>query len=41
MALRALLFIAGLFGVRLYTLLGLRILHEHAPRPQTSAEHIC
>lgn len=41
MALRALLFIAGLFGIRLYTLLGLRILHQHGPRAQASAEHIC
>ena len=32
MALRAFLFIAGLFGVRLYALLARGMVHEHAPR---------
>ena len=41
MALRAFLFIAGLFGVRLYALFARGLVHEHAPRGQTPPAEMC
>ena len=41
MALRAIVFIAGLFGFRLYTLFGLNILHEHTDCETAAEMDIC
>ena len=41
MALRAIVFIAGLFGFRLYTLFGLHILHEHESRGEAADIDLC
>ena len=41
MALRAIFFIVGLFCFRLYTLLGLHILHEHSDSEAAAEIDIC
>jgi hypothetical protein len=41
MALRAIVFIASLFGFRLYTLFGLHILHEHADCATDAEIDVC